>query len=74
MGEVAQQEFNFSDGLGGIGTEAGGDVTLIAGGDVTSVLPGKGDYYYDGNPVSPKNGDDYLTAGVPELMAPSPGM
>jgi len=53
---------NLSDGLGGISTEAGGDVTLIAGGDVKSVLPGSGVYYYDGNPV-PINNDDYMTAG-----------
>ena len=33
------------NGLGGISTAAGGDVTLIAGGNVTSVLPGKGVYY-----------------------------
>jgi filamentous hemagglutinin family protein len=53
---------NLNDGLGGISTEAGGDVTLIAGGDVNSVLPGNGNYYYDGNPVTPNNGD-YTTAG-----------
>lgn len=51
------------NGLGGISTAAGGDVTLIAGGDVTSVLPGKGAYYYDGNSVTPDNGNDYVTAG-----------
>ena len=55
--------YDLSDGLGGISTAAGGDVTLIAGGDVTSVLPGKGVYYYDGNSVTPENGNDYLTAG-----------
>jgi filamentous hemagglutinin family protein len=55
--------YGLSDGLGGISTAAGGDVTLIAGGDVTSVLPGKGVYYYDGNSVTPENGNDYLTAG-----------
>ncbi|MGA2279253.1 MAG: filamentous hemagglutinin N-terminal domain-containing protein [Verrucomicrobiota bacterium] len=54
--------YNLQDGLGGISTAAGGDVTLIAGGDVTSVLPGNGVYYYDGNPESPNNAD-YLTAG-----------
>jgi filamentous hemagglutinin family protein len=54
---------NLNDGLGGISTEAGGDVTLIAGGDVTSVLPGNGVYYYDGNQVEPNNGNDYMTAG-----------
>jgi filamentous hemagglutinin family protein len=54
--------YNLSDGLGGISTEAGGDVTLIAGGNVTSVLPGSGVYYYDGNQESPNNAD-YLTAG-----------
>ena len=32
--------YNLQDGLGGISTEAGGDVKLIAGGDVTSFLPG----------------------------------
>ncbi|HXR05544.1 MAG TPA: filamentous hemagglutinin N-terminal domain-containing protein [Verrucomicrobiae bacterium] len=55
--------YNFQNGLGGISTEAGGDVSLIAGGNVTSVLPGKGVYYYDGNQVAPDNGNDYLTAG-----------
>lgn len=55
--------YNLSDGLGGISTEAGGDVNLTAGGDVASVLPGKGVYYYDGNQVTPGNGNDYLTAG-----------
>ena len=54
--------YNLSDGLGGISTAAGGDVTLIAGGDVTSVLPGKGSYYYDGSEVTPNN-NDYYTAG-----------
>ena len=57
------QAYNLSDGLGGISTEAGGDVTLIAGGNVTSVLPGNGVYYYDGNPETPGNGNDYQTAG-----------
>jgi filamentous hemagglutinin family protein len=55
--------YTLQNGLGGISTAAGGDVTLIAGGDVTSVLPGKGVYYYDGNQVSPNNGTDYTTAG-----------
>lgn len=32
--------YNLQNGLGGINTAAGGDVTLIAGGDVTSFLPG----------------------------------
>ena len=57
------QAYNLNNGLGGISTAAGGDVTLIAGGNVTSVLPGKGVYYDDGNSVSPDNGNDYLTAG-----------
>jgi filamentous hemagglutinin family protein len=55
--------YNLQDGLGGISTAAGGDVTLIAGGNVTSVLPGKGVYYYDGNQETPDNGSDYTTAG-----------
>jgi len=55
--------YNLNNGLGGISTAAGGDVTLIAGGDVRSVLPGKGIFYYDGNQVTPDNGNDYLTAG-----------
>jgi filamentous hemagglutinin family protein len=54
--------YNLSDGLGGISTMSGGDVTLIAGGNVTSVLPGKGVYYDDGNEVTPNN-NDYYTAG-----------
>jgi filamentous hemagglutinin family protein len=62
---------NLNDGLGGISTEAGGDVTLIAGGDVTSVLPGNGVYYYDGNQVTPNNGD-YTTAGS-GAYGPQPG-
>ena len=56
--------YDLSKGLGGISTEAGGNVTLIAGGTVTSVLPEKGAYLYDGNLVSPNNGNDYLTAGA----------
>src|SRR5581483_3559812 len=50
---------------GGIITEAGGNVTLIAGQNVTSVLPGRGVYYYDGNPIvaDTSHGPDYLTAG-----------
>ena len=55
--------YNLQNGLGGISTAAGGDVTLIAGGNVTSVLPGKGVYYYDGNQETPDNGSDYTTAG-----------
>ncbi|MGA2786986.1 MAG: filamentous hemagglutinin N-terminal domain-containing protein [Verrucomicrobiota bacterium] len=47
------QAYNLQDGLGGISTAAGGDVTLIAGGDVTSFLPGN---QSPGNP-------DYATAG-----------
>jgi len=34
--------YDLSQGLGGISTEDGGDVTLIAGGNITSVLPGHG--------------------------------
>jgi filamentous hemagglutinin family protein len=58
--------YNLNDGLGGISTAAGGDVTLIAGGDVTSVLPGYKTYYYDGTaePLDNVNGNDYLTAGA----------
>jgi len=63
--------YNLSDGLGGISTEAGGNVTLIAGGNVTSVLPGNGGYYYDGNLESPNNAD-YVTAGS-GAYGPQPG-
>ena len=63
--------YNLQDGLGGISTEAGGNVTLIAGGNVTSVLPGNGGYYYDGNLESPNNAD-YLTAGS-GAYGPQPG-
>jgi filamentous hemagglutinin family protein len=57
--------YNLQNGLGGISTAAGGDVTLIAGGDVTSVLPSYKGYYYDGTPepLDNVNGNDYLTAG-----------
>ena len=60
--------YNLQNGLGGISTAAGGNVTLTAGKDVTSVLPGNGVYYYDGQEVTPNNpkpnGEkDYLTAG-----------
>lgn len=48
--------YDLSGGLGGISTEAGGDVTLIAGANVTSLLPGasggsnpKNGYFYNGN-------------------------
>ena len=54
--------YNLSQGLGGISTAAGGNVTLIAGGNVTSVLPGKNGYYYDGNFNSAQN-SGYTTAG-----------
>ena len=62
------------NGLGGISTAAGGDVTLIAGGDVTSVLPGYKSYYYD-NGISGSLGNlgnDYLTAGS-GAYGPQPG-
>ncbi|MFZ0828466.1 MAG: hypothetical protein WAO02_13685, partial [Verrucomicrobiia bacterium] len=62
--------YDLSDGLGGISTAAGGDVTLIAGGDVTSVLPGFGSYYYDGNKISASG--DYITAGA-GAYGPEPG-
>ena len=73
--------YGLSGGLGGISTEAGGNVTLIAGGDVTSVLPGSGAFYYDGSRYpSPNqssgsisyNGIDYLTAGA-GAYGPGPG-
>ncbi len=63
------QAYNLSDGLGGISTEAGGNVTLIAGGNVTSVLPvnvnGKIGYVYDGNSLTSVNSGhtDFSTAG-----------
>ncbi|MGO8837523.1 MAG: beta strand repeat-containing protein [Limisphaerales bacterium] len=57
--------YNLQDGLGGISTGAGGNVTLIAGGNVTSVLPSSaGNYYYDGNQTPAGNGTEYLTAGA----------
>ncbi len=56
------QAYNLSDGLGGIGTEAGGNVNLTAGGDVTSVLPANRGFYYDGGFVPAQN-SDYTTAG-----------
>jgi filamentous hemagglutinin family protein len=45
--------YDLSHGLGGISTEAGGDVNLTAGGNVTTVLPissgtGKVGYVFDG--------------------------
>ena len=46
--------YNLQDGLGGISTAAGGNVTLIAGGDVTSVLP-----VNVGSASNPKIGYDY---------------
>ena len=64
------QAYNLSDGLGGISTAAGGDVTLIAGGNVTSVLPvsvgtGKIGYVYDGNTLTSvaSGHTDFPTAG-----------
>jgi filamentous hemagglutinin family protein len=66
--------YNLKNGLGGISTAAGGDVTLIAGGDVTSVLPGYKSYYYD-NGISGSLGNlgnDYLTAGS-GAYGPQPG-
>jgi filamentous hemagglutinin family protein len=54
--------YNLSQGLGGISTAAGGDVTLVAGGNVTSVLPANKGYYYDGNFYSAAN-SGYATAG-----------
>jgi filamentous hemagglutinin family protein len=70
--------YNLSGGLGGISTEAGGDVTLIAGGDVTSVLPVFNGYSFDGgSPLkapgsNSRNGIDYLTAGA-GAYGPEPG-
>ncbi len=69
------QAYNLGDGLGGISTEAGGNVTLIAGGDVTSVLPvnvgtasnPKIGYAYDGTDysslISGGANTDFSTAG-----------
>jgi filamentous hemagglutinin family protein len=58
--------YNLSHGLGGISTEAGGDVNLTAGGNVTSILQGVSGrtrgYYYDGDFVA--GGGDYATAGA----------
>lgn len=57
--------YDLSQGLGGISTEAGGDVTLIAGNNVTSVLPTKGGYLFNGNPVSDNpSTSDPATAGA----------
>lgn len=60
--------YDLSHGLGGISTEAGGDVTLIAGLNITSVLPGRNGssgngYYYNGNFVS-DGSDGRQTAGA----------
>jgi filamentous hemagglutinin family protein len=57
------QAYDLSDGLGGISTAAGGDVTLIAGGNVSSVLPTLNGYYYNGTFTAPNNGNEYATAG-----------
>ncbi len=64
------QAYNLSDGLGGISTEAGGNVTLIAGGTVTSVLPisvspGKLGFVYDGSSMNSiaSGHADFSTAG-----------
>ena len=54
--------YNLSGGLGGISTEAGGDVTLIAYGNVSTVLPANKGYYYNGNFKTAANAD-YSTAG-----------
>ncbi len=54
--------YNLSGGLGGISTEAGGDVSLIAGGNVSTVLPGNKGYYYNGNFKTAANAD-FSTAG-----------
>ena len=48
------QTYNLNNGLGGISTEAGGNVTLIAGGDIMSVLP-----VNVGSTSNPKIGYDY---------------
>ena len=59
--------YNLSDGLGGISTAAGGDVTLIAGGDVTSYLPGssdRGDALTAGSGAyGPQSGNVTIVAG-----------
>lgn len=60
--------YTLSQGLGGISTEAGGDVTLVAGGNITSILPGRNGnngYFYNGNFVSdnPSTADP-ATAGA----------
>jgi filamentous hemagglutinin family protein len=51
-------------GVGGISTEAGGDVNLTAGGNVTTVLPGNSGYIYDGNFVSTGNTDGSAGSGA----------
>jgi len=62
--------YSLADGLGGISTGAGGNVSLTAGGNVTSVLPiGTGtssiNYIYDGSQLSsiPSGKSDFSTAG-----------
>ena len=62
--------YSLNDGLGGMSTEAGGDVNLTAGGNVTTVLPimfnGKLGYVYDGNPfksLATGINADFATAG-----------
>ena len=76
------QAYNLNDGLGGISTAAGGDVTLMAGGNVSSVLPlnvsGKIGYAYDGNAFKSlpsgihSTHTDFSTAGS-GAYGPQPG-
>ncbi|HEX7654626.1 MAG TPA: filamentous hemagglutinin N-terminal domain-containing protein, partial [Verrucomicrobiae bacterium] len=58
--------YNLTHGLGGISTEAGGNVSLIAGGNIVSLLPGMNGktrgYYYDGDFIAGIG--DYATAGA----------
>ena len=50
--------------MGGISTEAGGDVTITAGGNVTSYLPGSSDTCDDGTGAfGAKKGDVTIVAG-----------
>ena len=59
------EAYDLSDGLGGISTAAGGDVSLTAGGDVTSVLPGVNGFFYNGDFYNslPSGYTDFGTAG-----------
>jgi filamentous hemagglutinin family protein len=51
-------------GVGGISTEAGGNLNLTAGGNITTVMPANSGYVYDGNFISTSSTDGTAGSGA----------